>query len=322
MAMYQRGSLGNEVRRIQERLKALGLYGGPLDASFGGGTEGAVRQFQQQRALPVTGVVDDATWARLFGPGGGGAPAPAILQKPLDFRVLALTGSFETNTPIPECFCGLSGDFDGQGVSVGALQWNLGQQSLQPLLKQMLQRHGAVMEQVFHVNLPVLEAMLGSTAVDQLAWSRSIQSPQHQVFEPWRGMFRTLGRTLEFQDIQRATAGALYKQARQLAKSYDLTSERAIALMFDILVQNGGIKPLTEAQIRQDFLGISPGSDWATNEVARMRIVGGRRAEAANPQWQNDVRSRKLTIANGAGVVHGRQYDLAQMYGIRLAPAA
>jgi hypothetical protein len=33
-----------------------------------------------------------------------------------------------------------------------------------------------------------------------------------------------------------------------------------------------------------------------------------------------DVRARKLTIANGRGVVHGRAYDLAADYGIDLRP--
>jgi hypothetical protein len=33
------------------------------------------------------------------------------------------------------------------------------------------------------------------------------------------------------------------------------------------------------------------------------------------------VRRRKLTIANGAGIVHGRGYDLGRQYLIALEPA-
>lgn len=51
-----------------------------------------------------------------------------------------------------------------------------------------------------------------------------------------------------------------------------------------------------------------------------MRIVANRRADAASARWVEDVRRRKLTIANGAGMVHGRRYDLADDYGIGLAP--
>jgi hypothetical protein len=39
--------------------------------------------------------------------------------------------------------------------------------------------------------------------------------------------------------------------------------------------------------------------------VARLRIFANRRAEAANPKWVEDVRMRKLTIANGQGTAAG-----------------
>lgn len=44
-----------------------------------------------------------------------------------------------------------------------------------------------------------------------------------------------------------------------------------------------------------------------------------RRAETANRAWVEDVRTRKLCIANG-GVVHGIPYDLEGQFGISLAP--
>jgi hypothetical protein len=50
---------------------------------------------------------------------------------PLAGRSLALTGSFETGKLPPDCFSALAGDFDGQGLSFGALQWNIEQGSLQ-----------------------------------------------------------------------------------------------------------------------------------------------------------------------------------------------
>jgi hypothetical protein len=41
-------------------------------------------------------------------------------------------------------------------------------------------------------------------------------------------------------------------------------------------------------------------------------------AEASNPEWAEDVRRRKLCIANGRGVVHGTDYDIEAQFGIRL----
>ncbi len=67
MALYQRGSLGPEVARIQNRLQALNLYAGPIDGNFGGRTEMAVKAFQAANHLDVDGVVGPNTWSALFG---------------------------------------------------------------------------------------------------------------------------------------------------------------------------------------------------------------------------------------------------------------
>jgi putative peptidoglycan binding protein len=319
VAIYQRGSLGSEVTQIQSRLKQLGYYNGPEDGRFGGATEAAVMVFQRARKLDPDGQVGPKTWASLFG--GDQIPDPAITAKPLLFRVLALTGSFETDAPIPECFCGLSGDFDGQGLSFGVLQWNLGQGSLQPLLADALRSAPSVMKTVFNTQLPVLRAVLSEPIGDQLEWARSLQNPRRQMAEPWAGMFRSLGRTDEFQRIEMKYATSLFKRAKTLSASYGLISERGVALMFDILTQNGGIRPTVEATIREDFARLDPELAGDDREVARMRIIANRRAEAANPRWIADVRARKLTIAEGTGTVHGKRYDLGQMYGIALPSA-
>jgi hypothetical protein len=49
-----------------------------------------------------------------------------------------------------------------------------------------------------------------------------------------------------------------------------------------------------------------------------MRIVANRRADAAAARFVDDVRVRKLTIANGQGTVHNVSYDLEQQFGIGL----
>jgi len=53
-----------------------------------------------------------------------------------------------------------------------------------------------------------------------------------------------------------------------------------------------------------------------------MRIIANRRAAAANPAWVEDVRARKLTIANGQGTVHGNFYNLQEQHGIDLTSTA
>ena len=50
-----------EMQQVQARLKAVGLDPGPLDGTWGPQTEAALRAYQQQRGLPVSGHLDAAT---------------------------------------------------------------------------------------------------------------------------------------------------------------------------------------------------------------------------------------------------------------------
>ena len=320
MAVYLLGSRGPEVKQIQQRLIELQLYSGTLDGIFGGGTDAAVRAFQQANGLTPDGKVGPQTWSALFG--GAAVPSPAIITQGLDHQCLALTGGFETNQPPPDCFAGLSGDFDGQGLSFGVVQWNIGQATLQLLLAEMNQNHPDLLGQIFGSNYSALVAMLGEPLDEQLAWARSIQDPiRHVLFEPWQGQFKTLGRQQEFQDIEAKYAASLFQDALVLCDEYGVSSQRAAALMFDIKVQNGGIKSWVKPLILSDFQQLDQGGAEAGDvpmEVVRLRIIATRVASSANPKWIADVQNRKLTIANGQGTVHGNYYDLEDQYGISL----
>lgn len=301
--------------RLEARLRELGLYAGSVDNVYGSEVQTAVRAFQTANGLTADGVAGPRTWAALF-PGGGLSGAP------LAQRCLALTGAFETSAGVPDCFAGISGDFDGQGLSFGVLQWNIGQGTLQPMLAQFTARHGDLAASVFADRLDALRRMLDAPRAEQLAWARSTQDTRRRVTEPWAGMFRALGRTPEFQQIQTEHAAGVHQAALELCARFGVTTERAVALMFDIRVQNYSISAGTEAKIREDFAALPTGADPLETEAARLRSIANRRAEAAGAAFAGDVRARKLTIANGAGTVHGVEYDLERQFGIGLREAA
>jgi hypothetical protein len=315
----RRGTTGDTVVKLQSRLHELGFYRGPIDGAFGGGTESAVKSFQKTRGLSVDGCVGSDTWAKLFP--AEAPPVSDMISRPLAYRCLALTGSFESSSNPPDCFAAITGDFDGQGISFGALQWNLGQGTLQPLLARMVEQHPHVCEEIFHDHLPVIRAMGKASREEQVSFARSIQDRRCSLDEPWRGMLKTLGRTKECQDMQAEQADTLYNRAVRLASEYHLRSQRGVALMFDILVQNGSISNLVKAQILQDYAQIRETSEDGS-EAARMKIVALRRSAVVNPRFIEDVRSRKMTIAEGSGVVHGVPYDLEDQFGLTLAPLA
>lgn len=313
MALYRRGSTGDEVKRIQRQLQEKNHYHGPIDGIFGGGTESAVKSFQRAENLSVDGLVGPDTWQELFDEDE--VQPPAILNEELSYRCLALTGSFETGKPPPDCFAGITGDFDGQAISFGALQWNFGQRSLQPLLLKMDEQNPEVVEEIFNDCCTEFREVLRAPQEQQMEWSRSIQDlNRFTLREPWRGLFKSLGRNKEFQNLQVEAADRLYDAAKDLANDYDLKSERAVALMFDIKVQNGSIYSYVREQILRDFDQLPEDA----GEEERLVIVANRRAEASNSRWVEDVRNRKLTIARGEGTVHGMHYNLEEDYGIRL----
>ena len=66
-APLEQGSKGEDVRRLQSQLKALGYLNGSADGNFGPKTREAVEAFQAVYGLPVNGAADQATQAMLFG---------------------------------------------------------------------------------------------------------------------------------------------------------------------------------------------------------------------------------------------------------------
>ena len=56
---------GNRVRAVQQSLQALGYDVGTVDGVFGNGTDRAIRAFQADQGLPVTGVAAGETMTQL-----------------------------------------------------------------------------------------------------------------------------------------------------------------------------------------------------------------------------------------------------------------
>jgi peptidoglycan hydrolase-like protein with peptidoglycan-binding domain len=65
--VLQEGDKGDEVRKLQQKLKDLKYYSGSVDGSFGAGTEAAVRAFQSAMKLVVDGKAGPATQRALYG---------------------------------------------------------------------------------------------------------------------------------------------------------------------------------------------------------------------------------------------------------------
>ena len=64
-AVLKRGSTGDKVSQMQQKLKNWGYYTGEVDGIFGSKTESAVRYFQRKNGLAEDGIVGPATAKKL-----------------------------------------------------------------------------------------------------------------------------------------------------------------------------------------------------------------------------------------------------------------
>lgn len=77
---FARGDIGDDVKALQERLKALGYLEGEADGNFGSKTEQAIRKFQQAKSIKVTGKADEETVKQIM----GNEPAAAQPEQPAE----------------------------------------------------------------------------------------------------------------------------------------------------------------------------------------------------------------------------------------------
>lgn len=224
-------------------------------------------------------------------------------------------------------YTNLSGSFDGMGVSFGALQWNLGKGTLQALLKRMNQEYPVEFRRAcdvpggpegYDLGLELLKiaAMPPSAAVK---WAEERQDAGHRFkpeYKHWVTVFRGLGAVPQLQAVQRAAGSPYMATAKRYMAQLGFRSERALCLLFDIAVQMGSIKAQSMARYNAACV-----ENKGASEELRLALL----ARAVAPQggrWANDVLSRKLTIARGAGIVHGRSYHLERDFGVTMRDCA
>jgi hypothetical protein len=286
-----RGARGGIVRSVQEQLSAGGYYTGNIDGQYGGGTFRAVSGFQQHANLPVNGALDESTWSGLMR-----RPKPSVFE-----RALQLTAAFEGHG-----FGIIQGNWDDAWLTWGVIGFTLKHGEIQKILLGIAATDPQVVTAAFGSAAPQLLDILHASAAQQEAWANSI-SEGVKVKEPWRSAFQTLGNQPVVQAAQLERARADYfVPALRTAARYELNSERGLALCFDIHVQNGGINDEARTAILQRQFA---------DEGARRTVIANAVADAAKAAFREDVRARKLTIATGAGIVHGEAFT-TEAWGI------
>jgi len=285
-SLFAKGARGALVKKIQ---KGLGFTGHDVDGDFGGQTRDALKVFQSGHGLGASGEVDTDTWGAVTH-----LPIPAVEE-----RALALTADFEGHG-----FELAQGNFDGAGITWGIIGFTLQGGELGKIVHEVQATRPDLVRLAFGDLTPRLLEVMDLPFSKQLAFadSVSILPGKARLAEPWRSCFGVFGSLPEVQEVQLRRAHAVYfLPAVATARKLNLKTELGVAMAFDIHVQNGGVKAATMTSL----LGTTFGSERDLR-VALANAV----ADSARPKYKEDVRARKIAIAEGGGEVHGARFVL------------
>jgi hypothetical protein len=246
--------------------------------------------------------------------------------------IVAMTSRFETGGA---GYAGISGDFDGMGISCGVLQWNIGSHSLQPLVQ-------AVGEAEVRARMPRLGAAMWTACTgptrDGLAIVRGWQTGT-RLSALARGELLALMTAPAMRAQQDQRIRAVARDAEALADDWARArggpgrTLREVAFFFDLVTQNGGPGGITHAQVAAfraraqpgraddlicDYLASAPQiAGWKdARENARLwrdpadaagldlLIFAYLRSALSKKEWRLDVLNRKGAIAMRRGWVH------------------
>jgi len=300
--LLAKGARGEIVRKLQQRLQGLGFDPQGIDRAYGGNTQEAVRSFQQDSGLAPTGEVDVTTWAQLMGD-----PVPSVKD-----RSLQLTGTFEGHD-----FTLAQGNFDGAGITWGIIGFTLQHGELGKIILEINRRDPELVRQAFGAKTDELLTTMQSSKAKQMAFANriSLGATKERLAEPWRSAFARFGEIPAVQALQLELADRDYYQpARHTAQNLNMKTELGLALIFDIHVQNGGIKESAHKAIAREIA-----EHPVTSEQELRVIIANAVADNAKPKYREDVRARKLTIATGSGKVHKEMF-LLRNWGLDESP--
>jgi len=290
--LCKRGARGPIVWELQ---RALADQGAAIDVD-------GVYGRQTETALAPSGICHFDRWVDVTG-----RPVP-----PATRRVLQLTAAFEAHG-----FTKVAGNFDGAGLTWGLIGFTLKFGMVQAILKEIHEKHRPLFEKAFGELGRRIEKLAVEPLAKQMAFADEISVPPRKtsVSALWQQGFEALGSYPEVQAIQIRMAEEKYlKPALVTFNSLGLQSELGLALCFDIHVQNGGISPTARKAITAEI----GGRKLAESTVRK--IIATKVADSANPRFRDDVLSRKMTMATGAGRVHGENFVTSD-WGVADFPA-
>src|SRR5271154_1408402 len=244
---------------------------------------------------------------------------------------LKVSGGFESGTG--PSYTSLTGNFDGQGMSAGILQWNAGQGTLQPLVAAIGNAMGWDKAKTFFSSDIQQFSTLAPAAAIQWCLAHYIATGSKNL-DPGAAAkwvsFLSQPESIAAQ-VQIASNGVLGHAKREVAAYAPdyVNNNRPYAFFFDLVTQEGGMTvghqtvpaiPSGGTVDVTDVIAFAGANNpkcqtiWQANvyEDAEAQLLlhyAYARSLLANPQYQWDTCSRRGTIACRGGVVHAATID-------------
>jgi hypothetical protein len=125
----------------------------------------------------------------------------------------------------------------------------------------------------------------------------------------WQNALKTLAAHPDYVTIQVGAAHAIDEQAWKLMNTIQVYEVRSYLLMFDFVVQDGGIY---ESDLANYQAQVRKNPKWT--DTNKLLAIANLRLAHIGKQWLGAVRARKLAIINGSGIVNQTPRNLQKQY--------
>lgn len=245
---------------------------------------------------------------------------------------LVITGTFENGTP---SYTATSGDFDGQGISMGLMQWCAGQGSLGKLIAKAkeLGMTAQEIDACFTTPVSTLDKLSAKSALTFVYRFLEGGKKGGKLTKEAKAQWECLLGKPKMIEAQIAMSSATLDRAKTLTARYmppDMVDSRSIVFFFDLLNQSGGMKdvqPTTEfksAETAIQFIGgdskyVKNAKFWRTVVDLGDRLsipllhYAYERARLSLPEWQTNALARRGTIACRVGYVNKTEMDFTKI---------
>lgn len=236
-----------------------------------------------------------------------------------------ISGAFENGVPT---YWALAGNFDGQGMSAGVLQWNAGQGTLQNLLVNIAQTMTwDTMQTFFHSDIHHF-AMLKPADAIQWCIDHYLAEGSTNIDPAAKTCWQTMLQQQASIDAQVAYATNTVLHRAQVFVSQFCpdtpASTRATAFFFDLVTQSGGMQN-AKGKVEPLAAGVTPdlteALDFAQTQnlkcagmwevasqndplAARLLYYAYERSKLSAAAYIWDAFSRRGSIACRTGIVH------------------